>query len=76
MANNQWPGFSMCGVPKLLWVVLGATLHHFFDRIENFGLEPLEVQVIGPFDLAIELGMRHRGVVDVDAALMAVVPEL
>ena len=47
----------------------------FFDRIENSGLEPLEDQSIGPFDLAIALGVCYGGVVDIDAALLAVVPE-
>ena len=47
-----------------------------FDRIKNSGLEPLEDQAIGPFDLAIAPRMRHGGVVDVDAALLVVVPEL
>ena len=47
----------------------------FFDRIENSGLEPLEDQAIGLFDLAITPGVRYGGVVDVDAALLAVVPE-
>ena len=45
----------------------------FFDRVENSGLEPLEDQAIGPFNLAIAPGVRYEGVVDVDAALLAVV---
>ena len=48
----------------------------FFDRIENSGLEPLEDQAVGPFDLATAPGVRHRGIVDIDEALLAVVPEL
>ena len=47
-----------------------------FDRIENSGLELLEDQAVGPFDLAIAPGVRYGGVVDVDAAFLAVVPEL
>ena len=46
-----------------------------FDRIKNSGLEPLEDQAIGPFDLAIAPGVRE-GVVDIDAAFLAVIPEL
>ena len=47
----------------------------FFDRIENSSLEPLEDQDIGPFNLAIAPGVRYGGVVDIDAALLAVVLE-
>ena len=46
----------------------------FFDRVENSGFEPLEDQAVGPFNLAIAPGVRHGGVVDVDAAFLAVVP--
>jgi hypothetical protein len=48
----------------------------FFDRIENFGLEPLEDQAIGPFNLTIAPGVHYGGIVDVDAALLAVVQEI
>ena len=47
----------------------------FFDRIENSGFEPLEDKVVGPFDLAVASGVRHRGIVDVDVAFLAVVLE-
>ena len=36
----------------------------------------MEDQAIGPFDLAIAPGVRYGGVVDVDAAFLALVPEL
>jgi hypothetical protein len=48
----------------------------FFDRVKNSGLEPLEDQAVGSFGLAIAPGMHHRGLVDVDAAFLAVVLEL
>ena len=47
----------------------------FFDRIKSSGLEPLEDQAVGPFDLAIAPGVCYGGVVDVVAALLAVVLE-
>ena len=36
----------------------------------------MEDQAIGPFDLAIAPGVRYGGIVDVNAALLAVIPEL
>ena len=47
-----------------------------FDRVENSGFEPLEDQAVGPFNLAIAPGVHHEGIIDVDAAFFAVVPEL
>ena len=44
--------------------------------MKSSGFEPLKDQAVGPFDLAIAPGVRHGGVVDVDAAFLAVVPEL
>ena len=50
-------------------------LFRSFDRVENSGFEPLEDQAVGPFNLAIAPGVRHGGIVDVNAAFLAVVPE-
>ena len=70
---------------RLLYVqspqtTMGSSWSHFalyfFDRVENSSFEPLKDQAVGPFNLAIAPGVHYRGVVDVDAAFLAVVPEL
>ena len=48
----------------------------FFDRVENSGFEPLKDQAVGALHLAVAPGVGHGGIVDIDAALLAVVLEL
>ena len=50
----------------------GAVL---FDRVENPSFEPLEDQAVGAFHLAVTSWVSHRGVVYVDAIVLAEVPE-
>ena len=52
---------------------LGAVL---FDWINIPGFEPQDDQVVGPFDLTVTPWVRHRGIVDVDAAFLAKILEL
>ena len=66
----------MCGVPDNSGKFLEPICTVFFDRVENSSLEPLEDQAVGSFGLAIAPGMRHGGLVDVDAGFLAVVLEL
>ena len=65
----------MCGTPNYSGLFLEPLCTILFDRIENSGFEPMEDQAVGPFDLAIAPGVCYGGVVDVVAALLAVVPE-
>ena len=50
----------------------GAVL---FDRVENPSFEPLKDQAVGALHLAVAPGVGHGGVIDIDAALLAEVPE-
>ena len=52
--------------------LLGAI---FFDRVENPGFEPLKDQAISTFHLAVAPGVSHGGVVHIDVAFLAEVPE-
>ena len=66
----------MCGVPDNSGKFLEPICTVFFDRVENSSLEPLEDQAVGPFNLAVAPRVHHGGIVDIDAALLAVILEL
>ena len=48
---------------------------YFFDRVEYPSFEPLEDQAVGAFHLAVTSWVSHRGVVYVDAIVLAEIPK-
>ena len=49
---------------------------NFSIGLKILALSPWRIKPFGPFNLAVAPGVRHRGIVDVDAAFLAAIPEL